>query len=593
MENMKYVLDEYPRPQFAREAWDNLNGLWNFCFDDKNEGETKKWYKNYEFNKKINVPYVYESLASGIHDESHHENVWYQREFIINSNYNNKRIILNFQGADYITKVWINGAYVGSHKGSSNKFKFDITDYVKSTDVNNLVIKCEDSKSTCQPRGKQRWHDKNYACWYVQSTGIWKTVWMEYLSEVNLERVKITPNIDEATVSFEYTVNNFKKDKELKLVTEISFRGTLIREVSINPDRSYFKLIADVTNDTLNDGVHLKFMVWDIENPNLYDVKFKLYAGEKLLDEVDSYFGMRKISINNGKVLLNNQELYQKLILDQGYWPDTLLTPPSDNAILEDINKTLAMGFNGVRKHMKVEDERYLYWCDKKGVLVWSEFPATYEYNDESIENFIPEWLEVVQQNYNHPSIVTWVPINESWGVPNILVDKKQQNFTEALYYLTKAVDKTRPVIVNDGWEHTISNILTIHDYEELGSVFAKKYADKDSVVSDKILNSNKRCNFAHGYSYQDQPIIISEYGGIAFKNETGWGYGNQVKTEEEFLARYMSITDEIKRLGYACGYCYTQITDVQQEVNGLLNEDRSAKISLPKIKIINDNVVR
>ena len=376
------------------------------------------------------------------------------------------------------------------------------------------------------------------------------------------------------------------------LVTQISFRGTLIREVSTKPDRSYFTLITDITNDTLNDGVHLKFMVWDIENPNLYDVKFKLYAGKELLDEVNSYFGMRKISINNGKVLLNNQEIYQKLILDQGYWPDTLLTPPSDNAILEDIDKTLAMGFNGVRKHMKVEDERYLYWCDKKGVLVWSEFPATYEYNDESINNFIPEWLEVVQQNYNHPSIVTWVPINESWGVPNILVDKKQQHFTQALYYLTKAIDKTRPVVVNDGWEHTISDILTIHDYEELGSVFAKKYADKDGIVSDKVLNSNKRSNFAHGYSYNDQPIIISEYGGIAFKNDEGWGYGNQVKNEEEFLARYMSITDEIKRLGYACGYCYTQITDVQQEVNGLLNEDRSAKINLPKIKIINDNIL-
>ncbi len=592
MENKKYVLDEYPRPQFAREAWDNLNGIWNFAFDDTNEGETLKWYNEKEFDKKINVPYVYESLASGIHDESHHANVWYQREFLLDSKYDKKSIILNFQGADYITKVWINGTYVGLHKGSSNKFKFDITKYVKFGDVNNLVVKCEDSKSTCHPRGKQRWHDENYACWYVQSTGIWKTVWMEYLNDSNLEMVKITPNIDDATASFEYSLSNFRSDMDLRVVTEISFKGKTISEVSIKPDRSYFKLIVDVTNDSLNDGVHLKFLLWDLQNPNLYDVKFKLYGGEILLDEVGSYFGMRKISIDNGKVLLNNHELYQKLILDQGYWPDTLLTPPSENAILDDIDKTLAMGFNGVRKHMKVEDERYLYWCDQKGVLVWSEFPATYEYNDESIENFIPEWLDVVTQNYNHPSIVAWVPINESWGVPNILVDKKQQNFTEALYYLTKSIDQTRPVIVNDGWEHTISDILTIHDYEELGSVFAIKYVDKDLVVSDKLLNTNKKCNFANGYSYKGQPIIISEYGGIAFKNNVGWGYGNQVKTEEEFLTRYMSITNEIKRLGYACGYCYTQITDVQQEVNGLLNEDRSAKISLPKIKIINDNII-
>ena len=229
MEKMKYVLDEYPRPQFARESWDNLNGTWNFSFDDKNEGETKKWYENTIFPRKINVPYVYESLASGINDKTYHENVWYQREYLINSEYDKKRVILNSQGADYITKLWINGIYVGLHKGSSNKFKFDITDHVRFGEVNIIVIKCEDSKSTCQPRGKQRWHDESYGCWYVQSTGIWKTIWMEYLDNINLEKVKITPNIDEATVSFEYTINNFKKNNEIWLVTQISFRGKIGR----------------------------------------------------------------------------------------------------------------------------------------------------------------------------------------------------------------------------------------------------------------------------------------------------------------------------------------------------------------------------
>ena len=591
MEYKELALKEYPRPQFVRKDWDNLNGLWEFSFDDRNVGENEVWYNRKELGKKINVPYVYESIASGIHDETHHENVWYQREVFINSKHAQKRIILNFQGADYITKVWINGKYVGSHRGSSNKFKFDITNHVILGQLNNIVVKCQDSKSCCQPRGTQRWHDSNYGCWYVQSTGIWKTVWLEYVTNTNFEKVKITPDVDDSSVSFEYTIDNFEAHKDLNVITTISFNEQLIREVSLKPDRSYSKLKVDITNDTITDGVHLKFKMWDIGDPNLYDVKFRIYSGELLLDEVDSYFGMRKISIKNGKILLNNAEIYQKLLLDQGYWPDTLLTPPSDEAILEDINKTLAMGFNGVRKHMKVEDERYIYWCDKKGVLVWSEFPATYEYSDESIENFILEWIEVVKQNYNHPSIVTWVPINESWGVPNVLVDKKQQNFTEALYYITKSIDNTRPVVVNDGWEHTISDILTIHDYEELGSVFEKRYADKESIVSDAVINGSRRYNFANAYKYQGQPIIISEYGGIAFKSEAGWGYGKQVASEDEFLSRYKSITDEIKRLKYVCGYCYTQITDVQQEINGLLKENRTAKISLDKIKKVNDGI--
>lgn len=592
MENKKYVLNEYPRPQFVREAWENLNGLWNFAFDDRNVGEAEVWYKRTDLDKKINVPFVYESIVSGIHDETHHENVWYQREVLIDSKCAGKRIIINFQGADYITKVWVNGSYVGMHRGSSNKFKFDITNFIKLGELNNIAVKCEDSKSCCQPRGKQRWHDNNFGCWYVQSTGIWKTVWLEYVADTNLEKVKITPDVDNASVSFEYSINNFEACSMLNIVTSISFKGQQIREVSIKPDRSYSKLKVDITSDGLVDGVHLKFPLWNIGSPNLYDVTFTLYSGDILLDKVDSYFGMRKISIKNGKILLNNEEIYQKLLLDQGYWPDTLLTPPSEEAILEDIDKTVAMGYNGVRKHMKVEDERYIYWCDKKGVLVWSEFPAPYEYNDESIENFMPEWIDVVEQNYNHPAIVTWVPINESWGVPNIGVDKKQQNFTEALYFITKAIDSMRPVVVNDGWEHTISDILTIHDYEELGSTFAKRYANKERLVGDEVVNASRRYNFAKDYSYKGQPIIISEYGGIAFKSESGWGYGNQVSSEEEFLSRYKSITDEVKRLNYVCGYCYTQLTDVQQEVNGLLKEDRIPKISLDKIKKINDNIV-
>ncbi len=251
----------------------------------------------------------------------------------------------------------------------------------------------------------------------------------------------------------------------------------------------------------------------------------------------------------------------------------------------------MAMGFNGVRKHQKIEDDRFLYWCDKKGLLVWSEMAATYEFSDEAVENFTREWLEIMQQNYNHPCIITWVPFNESWGVPKILTDKKQQAFTEAIYYLSKSFDSERPVIVNDGWEHTISDIIALHDYEEVGNVFHDRYKDKSNILGNMIPHNKDKYAFAEGYEYQGQPVILTEYGGIAFKDESGWGYGNQVTSEKEFLERYKDITDAIKNIPYISGYCYTQITDVQQEINGLLNEDRTPKISVEKIKKVNDGM--
>lgn len=242
------------------------------------------------------------------------------------------------------------------------------------------------------------------------------------------------------------------------------------------------------------------------------------------------------------------------------------------------------MGFNGVRKHQKIEDARFfLYWCDRKGLLVWSEMAAAYEFSDEAVSHFSQEWADIVRQNYNHPCIVTWVPFNESWGIPQVLTDRKQQAFTETIYHLTKSLDSTRPVVVNDGWEHTVSDILTLHDYEEFGARFAARYTDKEPLVSNERSFSNYKLAFAQGYEYKGQPIIISEYGGIAFDEGKGWGYGSMVKSEEDFLQRYKDITQAIKQVPYVCGFCYTQTTDVQQEINGLLTADRKPKIDPQK----------
>lgn len=586
MEQAKQVRNEYPRPQFEREEWLNLNGEWNFQFDDKNIGEKEKWYMKGVFDRKIIVPFTYESKASGIGETVFHPYVWYERTFEIPGKYQGKKIILHFQACDYITKVWVNGQFVGQHKGGYTAFSFDISGIAEAGKENNIVIKVEDSQSCFQPRGKQRWIGKNFGCWYTQTTGIWQTVWLEFLNDYSIRYVKMTPDIDQNSIEFEYQIDGEIKDgKQVQLSTKISFQGQVLKEFTLLVDRPTLQCTIDITSE-INEW---KIMLWHPDHPHLYDVQFTLAKDGELMDQVSSYFGMRKVSIENGKVLLNNRPIYQKLILDQGYWPDTLLTPPSDEAILEDIHKILEMGYNGVRKHQKIEDQRFLYWCDQKGLLVWSEAPATYEYSDEAVDNFTTEWMDIVKQHYNHPCIITWVPFNESWGVQNIYTDRKQQQFTEAIYYLTKSMDNMRPVIVNDGWEHTISDIITLHDYVSYGEEFLERYYDKTKIVTNVVPHNKFKYAMAKGYKYKGQPIFISEYGGIAFQDEKGWGYGEQVKTEEEFLDRFRSITKAIKDTDYICGYCYTQITDVQQEINGLLTEDRKPKIDPAKIKEVND----
>lgn len=583
MTNNSIPRKEYPRPQFERTDWMNLNGEWNFKFDQENKGEKEKWYEGADFDKKIIVPFTYETNASGIGEEKFCPNVWYQKKIEIPPQYKNKKILLHFQAADYITKLWVNGMFVGERKGGQIAFSFNITDYLAESNELNIVVKNEDSQSCFQPRGKQRWMDNSYECWYVQTTGIWQTVWLEFLNEVHLQSVKITPNIDTESVEFTYELSG-NSDPALVLRTSISFKGQQIKTV----DQSVIRTTQTFTTNITSEFHHWRVFHWSPGAPNLYDVEFTLMKDDEVIDQVRSYFGMRKISIENGNVLLNNIPLYQRLILDQGYWKDSHLTPPSEEAILEDIDKVLEMGFNGVRKHMKVEDQRFLYWADKKGLLVWSEMAATYEFSDEAVQNFTEEWLEVVKQHYNHPSVITWTPFNESWGVKNIYTDRKQQKFTEAIYHLTKAIDSMRPVIVNDGWEHTVSDILTLHDYVEYGDEFLNRYKDKQKIVNNEIAFNKFKHAMAQGYEYKGQPIIISEYGGIAFNSEKGWGYGDQVESEKDFLYRYESITQAIKDTSYISGYCYTQITDVQQEVNGLLNEEREPKVDVNKIREIN-----
>lgn len=584
---MKCYIKDYPRPQFVRREWQNLNGEWNFIFDDNDEGETKKYFKEFPMDKKIIVPFTYETKLSGIEDESVHYIVWYNKKINISKEQlQNNKVILNFEGSDYKTKVWINGKYIGENIGAYSRFSFDIEKYVMEGE-NDITIKVEDSLSKDQPRGKQRYKKESWKCWYIQTTGIWKTVWLEWVSKKYLKAVKITPKTDK--VQLEIETNLSEQDIEQQkyyIETEISFNGQILNNIKEILNNNYEKIKMNIVKEGINHDIQK----WSVNSPNLYDITYKLYCEDKVIDTAYSYFGIREIAIRENKIFLNDEELYLKLILDQGYWKESHLTPPSEDSLTKDIESVLAFGYNGIRKHQKVEDERFLYWCDVKGVLVWSEMANCYNFDDNSLQNFTNEWIKVVKQNYNHPSIITWVPINESWGIPEVSICKKEQNFATTLYYLTRAIDDTRPVISNDGWEHTISDIITIHDYKQDEELLYQEYTDKEMKVLNNLEEYNgKHRLFINGYKYEGQPVIMSEYGGIAINSEEGWGYGKQVKNEKELIERFTKLTNAIKNIPYISGYCYTQLTDVQQEINGLMDTERNYKIDSNIIRNINN----
>jgi len=602
-------LKGYPRPQMVRHNWTDLDGTWDFIFDDEDQGEKERWSEAFpRDNRQITVPFSYETVMSGIHDETRHDHVWYHRTVSINIIPEDHREILHLEGSDFHTKVFVNGDMVGEHDGGYTRFGFDITDNLGAGE-NDITIKVDDSPSLDQPRGKQRWKSENFACWYVQTTGIWKSVWMEEVPALHIEKLKITPSFAGKNVRIDYVVagaeicsensdfqtgrtvsaDNETTSNDITIDTVISFDGKEVNRSSVKSDSGKCTDIISVSNSEHEQSA-LNLHPWTPEQPDLYDLTVILKRNGVPIDEVKSYFGLRDVAIADGKVLLNGAPIYQRLILDQGYWKESGLTPPSEEALVEDIDKIHQLGFNGLRKHMKIEDERFLYWCDVKGMLVWSEMPATFRFDDTAIEEFMGEWADAVNQNYNHPCIITWTPFNESWGISDVKTCFAEQQFTEAVYHLTKSIDQMRPVIVNDGWEHTVSDLLTLHDYEEDGDAFEKRYRDKEKIVTNEIYHCKNKCAMADGYKYKGQPVIISEYGGIAFAGggKDDWGYGNTVSSKEEFLKRFDRITSAIKNTPHIVGYCYTQVTDVQQEINGLMDMDRNFKVDPKKIYEIN-----
>ncbi len=564
---------EYPNPHFSRDSWESLNGEWEFSFDEPS------------FDRRIIVPFAFETKLSGIGVNEFHKTVWYRRTFHIPSSMKNKLIILHFGAVDYRCRVWINDRQVAEHVGGQVGFSTDITEAIQPDEPNVIRVMVEDDHLDLgMPRGKQYWEETSKSIFYTKTTGIWQSVWLEAVSSNHLKNVYITPLLDEKAVKIDYELAG---EEDLLLETRISYKDTRVAKITTENNSLEGSMTVNLEQPALQAWNFVEDLTWSPENPRLFDVVFSVYHEGELVDQVTSYFGMRKVSVDNGMFMLNNRPYYQKLVLDQGYWPESLLTAPSDQAFIEDILLAKQMGFNGARKHQKVEDPRYLYHADRLGFLVWGEIGAAYIYSRSYAATMTREWSEAVLRDYNHPSIVAWTPLNESWGILQVKNNSMEQGHCSAMYHLTKSLDDTRVVIDNDGWEHTCGDLLTIHDYEWRSEVLKERYSTLERVLSSMPAD---RPLYVKGYGYNGQPVLVTEFGGISFitGNENGWGYSTAL-TPEDFLKRYNDVVAPLLASPVVQGFCYTQLTDVEQEKNGLLNYDRSVKVDLEAIKRINE----
>lgn len=584
MFNTKYFIQDYPRPQLVNKNWKLLDGEWNFAFDDTNVGEEKKWFVHFPSALTIIVPFSYQTKMSTIQEEKEHPYIWYCKKVQYDEELENQRLIFHIEGCDYKTKVWVNGVFIGSHVGGYGRISFDITQAVKEKNGEAfIVVKAEDFKEATQPRGKQTWLDKPFGCWYHETNGIWKSVWSEIVPSTYLLEVKMTPSLLEYNVEFEMVFNQFEKNHEVEI--EITFHDQLISKTRIHIVRRITNIKLDMNNDF--DGFRLHY--WTPESPNLYDVKITVFKDLTIREELGSYFGFRTFRAEKNCLLLNNNPIYLKMVLHQGYYRDSGLSAPNIEALKKDILLAKELGFNGMRMHQKIEDERFYYYADVLGMMVWCEMPSPYEFKDATIDSIVPEWMQIVKQYYNHPSICVWVPLNESWGIPRVMFDSTNQHLAETLYHVTKAYDALRPVISNDGWEQTESDIVTLHNYAQSKEELLHFYENVEDMLQghNRVDYSQTRLPLANGYVYHGQPIVLSEFAGIGYQNgnDKGWGYGDKVSSDKDYVDRLSSLIEAIRSIDQICGFCITQLTDVEQEINGLLDIDRVHKADIKKLK--------
>ena len=553
---------EHPRPQFVRDSWMNLNGEWEFRFDLGNSGIERDFHR-YEIFKNgdvrpITVPFCPESRLSGIGYVDWIAAVWYSRTVTLTAEQVKGRVLIHFGAVDYHSVLWVNETRAGEHKGGYSSFTYDITDLVHEGE-NRLTLYAEDDlRSGKQPFGKQSDRYQSYACSYTRTTGIWQTVWLEFVPENYIKYAKITPFVTESCVRIEAEVSG----------------GTTVTAEAFYDGRPVGKASAQAVYGIAAINLPLdELHLWDVGQPELYDLVLTLDD----TDTVNSYFGMRSIDLKPDGLYLNGKPLFMRTVLDQGFNPEGIYTGPSDEFLKHDIELSMALGFNGARLHQRVFEERTLYWADRLGYIVWGEYANGVALCDASgIGNFLPEWMEVVRRDYSHPSIIGWCPENESYW-------RKDNNpICQTMFYdVTKQMDPYRPVIDASGGVHWKTDMFDVHDYDQNPDSLRKNLARM--VEDPTYLHNPIHQEQLKKHVYRGEPFWISEYGGTYWKpgdKTDGWGYGSTPESEKAFAERYAGLTKVLLECPRVCGFCYTQLTDIEQEQNGLYAYDRSPKFT-------------
>ena len=572
----------YPRPQLRRAEWGSLNGPWDFHLDPKAElGHPSE----VTFEGSIVVPFSPETVASGVGDRGFFRACWYRRNVTIVPPTDGERVLLHFGAVDFAATVWVNGALAGTHTGGYTPFTLDISALLSDDFDQQIVVRAyDDPHDLRQPRGKQDWKLHPHAIWYPRTTGIWQTVWIERVARNAIASLRWTSRVADWEIGCRIRVDGPDRDD-----LRVAVRLHLVDHVLAEDEWSVVAGEVDRRIALSDPGIddHRNELLWSPQCPTLIQAEVELRdAAGTVLDRVQSYTAMRSVAVEGDKFLLNGYPYKMRLVLDQGYWPQSGLTAPDDEALRRDVLLTKAMGFNGARKHQKIEDPRYLYWADLEGLLVWEEMPSAYRFDERAVERLTAEWLAAIERDRNHPCIVAWVPFNESWGVPDLPTVPSHRHYVQALYHLTKTVDPTRPVVGNDGWESVATDMLGVHDYSEAADSLARRYESFDGVPAIiGAMRPGGRAITINGHPHSGQPLLVSEYGGIALTAQDGSAWGYVRATDPEDLAsRYAAMTEPLRTSPVLAGFCYTQFADTYQEANGLLFADRTPKVPLERI---------
>jgi hypothetical protein len=573
------TISVHPRPQLVRADWMSLDGLWEFAFDDSDLGHKERWQDGRALPLNVLVPFPYQSAMSGIGSREIHEVFWYSRHFEVPADWQFGELLLHFGAVDYSSEVWINGRMAGRNRGGHSPFYFDIAPYLKPG-PNRITLRVEDRQDPFQPRGKQSSSGRPVRIYYYCTSGIWQSVWLEPVPAVRIDRLRVNQADPDGSFA-------------LQVYLHAPF-GNWDVELDVLDPRDGETVVAHTRANTRSASVELGLTIpeplpWSPNTPHLYGLRVRLYHRGELVDSVQSYAGLRSIGLQDGFFRLNGERTFLLMALDQGYWPDTLLAAPSDEALRADILWAKRLGFNGVRKHQKIECERWLYWCDRLGLLVWEEMPNARSWSAQSQERLLIEWLRAVMRDVNHPSIVAWVPLVESLGFPELQKFPDQHGFLERMVESTRLIDVTRPVVDNDGWHHTdLTDICTIHDYTHPVDKLLARYAEtvRTGLPPEKGWFKEKSL-FLHGARYRDQPIVLSEVGGylsapeqaVEKRRDRLFDHYGVVKGPAELAANYRALMEGLATLPFLAGLCYTQLTDVEHEQNGLLTAHREPKL--------------